>query len=189
MKVKAIIWREDHTNDVVVLKKKQIEGRIFRYDNTMYYLNPNAPQITWSRPNKYLGLAREYFATFYFMRGTSTPFPVAELMQNMVRTGKGEVAGVVDEEETKALRKKTGTKSVVYKNIVDMGVPAEELAAIFNPWFYRQLAAKAKDAWEMIQFYCSIGAVLGAVYLIYMLSTGHYHLPPVTPPPPGPVAP
>jgi hypothetical protein len=180
MKVKAIIWREDHTNDVIVLKKKQIEGKVFRHDNTTYFLNPNAPQITWTRPNKYLGLSREYFATFYYMRGISSPFPVSDLMQFVVRPGKGDkstVEAVIDPEETKALQKKTGTKSVVYKNIVDMGVPAEELAAIFNPWFYRQLAAKAKDTWEMIQFYASLGALAGVVYIIYMLSTGHFMLP------------
>lgn len=186
MKSKAVIWNEDGTNNVVVLKRKQIEGRTFRYDNTLYLLDPEAPQITWiDRPGKWLPLHRSYFSTFYFWRGVSNPLNIREQAKYILKHRKEAAELRPNEMELKG---KKGAHLVTYRNFVDLGVPAEELAAIFNPWFYRQIAAKARDTWEQIQFYASIAAVLGVIYLIYMLSTGHYIWPgdPI-PPHPAPV--
>lgn len=187
MKVKAVIWREDRTNDVKVVKKKDISGRTFEFDKTTYFLDPDASQITWTRPNKYLGIVREYFTTFYYFRGVSTPVPISQWTETIIKSrnpGKNG-NGLHNPEEMEALKGKPGAKPVLYKDVVDLGIPAEELAAIFNPWFYRQIAAKSRDAWEQIQFYATIGCVLGLVWIIYMLSTGNYELPP----PPEPAAP
>jgi hypothetical protein len=53
--------------------------------------------------------------------------------------------------------------------ITKSGVESEELAALFNPWFYRTIAAPTRNAWEQIQFYMNIATLLGVAFLIYKL--------------------
>ncbi len=53
--------------------------------------------------------------------------------------------------------------------ITKSGVEGEELAALFNPWFYRTIAAPTRNAWEQIQFYMSLATLLGVAFLIYKL--------------------
>jgi hypothetical protein len=53
--------------------------------------------------------------------------------------------------------------------IVKGGIDSEELAAIFNPWFYRTIAAPVKDLWAQIQFYISIATLLGVLFTAYKL--------------------
>lgn len=182
MKTKAVIWREDKTNDVVVLTRKKIEGRTFKHDNCVYFIDPEASQITWTRPNKYFGMVREYFATLYYFRGVSTPFPISKQAELIIKIGK---EAKVDERELEALKNKIGAKSVFYKQLVNLGISAEEMAALFEPWFYRQVAPKVRDMWDHIVLYACIGACAAAVYVAYMLITGNYELP-AAPAPPTP---
>lgn len=49
-------------------------------------------------------------------------------------------------------------------------ISAEELAAIFNPWFYRIIAKQDLDKYSQIQFYVIIALALGVGYLIYILN-------------------
>lgn len=49
-------------------------------------------------------------------------------------------------------------------------ISAEELAAIFNPWFYRIIAKQDLDRYSQIQFYLIIGLALGFIYLAYTLN-------------------
>src|SRR5688500_3853649 len=120
MKVKAIIWREDRTNDVIIPKRKDIEGKTFRFDNTTYFLDADRTMITWSG----WGPFRKYFATSYYIRGTSNPVPVPDFKH---------VDEVIKDEKGNAIfDKKTGaplTKQI-FPKIIDNGVPGEELAAI-----------------------------------------------------------
>lgn len=53
--------------------------------------------------------------------------------------------------------------------LTNLGIPAEELASIFNPWFFRIIGSMAKNKWEQIEFYANVGGALGIGYCIYLL--------------------
>lgn len=166
MKVKAVIMRPDHTNDVIVLKKKQIQGKTFTYDNETYFIHPDRFQFTWYRPGYTLGLARKYYTTYYFTKGHPQALPVPDF--KLIRVGK---------EAGENGSKDPNAPEDGYKYMYDNGISAEELAAIFNPWFYRTIAAQTRSMWEQIQMILNIGTALGVGYLIYALATGHFKLP------------
>lgn len=67
------------------------------------------------------------------------------------------------------------------------GVESEELAALFNPWFYRTIAAPIRDAWAQIEFWVNVGTLIGVLYIAWNLYNGiHVELPP---PEPGTIPP
>lgn len=140
MKVKAIIMRADRTNDVIVVPKKKIEGKTFRHKNVTYFLHPDRFQVTW----KWAWGRKWYYSTYYYTEGISNPLPVPDFKK------------VVNPDGT-----------ISFPKVMDNGIAGEELAAIFNPWFYRIIAAQAKNTWEQVQFYISIGTLLGVAYLLW----------------------
>lgn len=152
MKVKAVIMRPDRTNDVVKLSKRKIKDKTFRYGNYVYFLDQDRFMVSWERPNWALGLMRKYFATYYYRMGVPKPLPVPGFQK--VLNDEGDFIGIAND-----------------------GVSSEELASLFNPWFYRTIAPSAKSAWDYLLFYGVIGGALAAAYLVYMLSTGNYEPP------------
>lgn len=156
MKVKAVIWRKDRTNDVVILgrKNRELSDITFEREKTVYVLDADRFQVTWDRPRKYLGLKRAYYSTFYYKQGQSKPVPIQQLGDN----GK----------------------------IPSMTVSPEELRALFTPWFYRTIAPVKPKLADQLQFYGVIGCLLLLVYIVYMLSSGSYTHPPIPAPSPAP---
>lgn len=173
MKVKAVIMRPDRTNDVVVVKKRRIEGKTFRHNGTTYFLHPDRFQVTWTK--KLFGAIKFYYSTFYYKAGLSNPLPVpnfTQLVKNVERVDETQeiVIGENGSQTTKQVRI-TGNVGE-FKDVIDMGVTGEELAAIFNPWFYRIIAPVNKLR-EEITFYMLIGLCLAVAYVIYMLHSGN----------------
>lgn len=153
MQVKAVIIRPDRTNDVVIVKKKAMMGKTFRHDNEVYLLHQDRFQVTWTRPNYGLGFIKKYYSTYYYIKGQPQPVPLQDLAKlfTLGENGHGPQVKVINE-----------------------GVSGEELAALFNPWFYRIIAAQSMTTWDMITMYGVLGACAGILYLIYAVSTGHY---------------
>lgn len=52
-------------------------------------------------------------------------------------------------------------------------VSSEEIAVLFDPFFYRTLAHTKATMLEMLQFYANIGSVLGIIYLVYLMRQIH----------------
>lgn len=182
MKVKAVIMREDRTNDVEIVKKKTIEGKTFRKDDCTYFLHPDRFQVTWQRGPWFKLWRRQYYSTYYYVRGQSQALPVPNFQ-------KVEEA-VLDAEGKPVLGDDGKPKTTqTFPKMLNNGIEGEELAAIFNPWFYRIIASQTKSAWEQIQFYLQIGIAVGLIYVIFRLhnlSVGDIHglhdlvAPPVT---------
>lgn len=158
MKVKAVIWRTDRTNDVVVVKKKDIQGKAFRHGNYTYFLDSDRFMVTWIRKMGF----RKYYSTYYYAEGISYPVPVPDFQATEVaaRDEKGEP--ILDKDGKPVLIK-------VFPEMVKGGIESEELASIFNPWFYRIIASLQKDAMSQIQFYLVIGILCAVGYIIFKL--------------------
>src|SRR5688500_5801860 len=103
MKTKAVIWRKDRTNDVVVLKPKQIDANIFKYNNCAYLIDPECVQITWDRKYGW----KRYYATLYYVEGVAKPAPVPHF-------NGAETLGP------------DGKKTRTFPKVVNLGVPSAE---------------------------------------------------------------
>lgn len=158
MKIKAIILKPDRTTNVVIMKPKKIQGRVFRHADCMYLLDPDRFMLTWNK-RAYGLFGTQYYNTWYFKQGVSNALPAPGFDAMETHTGKN------------------GSKEIDFKNVVDLGVPAEELASIFNPWFYRVISPQSATVLDRLQFWATIAAVAGVIYLIYMLATGTFELP------------
>lgn len=193
MKVKAIIFRPDHKNDVVLLGRRKIEGKTFRHDKNQYFFHADRFQITWAyRP---VWPFKTNYITYYYTQGHPYPLPVPDFgrVEETVLDENGSVVyenvlddrgkPVLDKAKKPVVRPK---KIQVFPRVVDLGIPAEELAAIFTPWFYRTIAPSLRTIWDNILFYGVVGACLGIVYLIWGLSTGAFQTMPALPPTPTP---
>lgn len=161
MKVKAVIMRKDKTNDVVIVKKKQISGDTFRHEDYVYFIQPDRSQITWGKA--FFGLGKKYFATYYYTRGVAQPWPVPDfhVVEEPVRNEKGDV---IYGEDGKPLMKQ------VFPKMIDQGVSSEELAAIFNPWFYRIIANPVNQVKADIQFWLTVAIACGVAYLCWQIN-------------------
>lgn len=195
MKVKAVIMRPDRTNDVVIVRKKRIEGKTFRHAGVTYFLHPDRAQITWVK--KLFGLLKFYYGTYYFTQGISNPLPVpnfTQLIKSKTKLADHELEYTEEigrNGSSQLVKKKvqiTNATEAEFKDVVDLGTSGEELAAIFNPWFYR-IIAPMNNLRNDLMFYLLIAACCGLAYIIYMLHSGNIvvstGLPP--PPPPAPV--
>jgi len=163
MKVKAVIMRDDKTNDVVVVKKKQISGDSFRHDDSVYFLMHDRCQITWQRGSPFKLFRREYYSTYYYTRGVSSPLPVPnfDAVEEAKRDADGQI--ILGEDGKPVMTK-------VFPKVIDNGIPSEELAAIFNPWFYRIIASNQSDETKKnIQFMLVVGIALGVAYLAWQI--------------------
>jgi hypothetical protein len=56
--------------------------------------------------------------------------------------------------------------------LVKSGVEGSELAAIFDPWFLKVISQPARDLMDNLQFYVSVGTLIGVAYLIWKMHTG-----------------
>lgn len=148
LKLRIVIMNPDHTNDIFMLKKKKLVGKMFAKGDEEYLINDSHFQLTHSRPWYFLWLYKQYHTTYYYAKGSPNPLPVPLF---------------------NGARESTGTQS-------------EELAALFNPWFYRTIAAPVRDVWQQIEFYVSVGTLIGVLYLCWQLYNGiNVELPPSDP--------
>lgn len=175
MKAKAIIMKPNRTNAYYIIPKKKLEGKVFTFDKNTYFIDPNCFQVTrgWKWGWKW------HYATFYYKEGLATPLPVPDfgMMLDAVKETKLDDGTIV--------------KTAKFKNVVNLGVSASELAAIFTPWFYRTIAQQTKTAYEQLMFYGVLFAAAAAGYVAYMLITGNYAWPlgPIPKPVPTPAVP
>jgi hypothetical protein len=139
MKTRIVIMKPEHKNDIFVLKKKMLEGKKFQRNNVAYLINDDHFQITTDAPWWRLWMFKRYFTTYYYAEGQTNPLPVPSF--------KSLYAG----------------QHEAYKGLVD----GEELAALFNPWFYRTIAAPVRDLFSQIMFYINIATLLIVVYLAW----------------------
>lgn len=168
MRVKAIIMRPDHNNDAVILRTKDIDGKIFRHKDSVYIIDSEYFQITWQWRN----FRRRHYVTYYYMQGFANPLPVPDFKR------------LIKDVKEKTIDSKTGLdvtidtpeerrqkiKYVDLKNTVDLGVSGPELAALFNPWFYRVVAQIEKDVLQQLMFYVVCGLALADVYMIWLIN-------------------
>lgn len=157
MKVKAVIMRPDRTNDVVRVKKKNIEGKTFRHDNCTYFLHADRFMVTWTGR-----FVKKYYSTYYYIKGHANPLPVPDF-QIVEEPLKDENGQLIMNGDGKPKVKQT------FPKVIDNGIASEELAAIFNPWFYRIIASMQKDAMSQIQFYLVIATLCAVGYVIFKL--------------------
>jgi hypothetical protein len=137
MKIRAVIMKPDHRNDIFFVAPKKLEGKKFTHAEHGYVINDDHFQLTTDRPWYFLWLFKRYHTTYYYAMGHPKPLPVPNFNMNG-DAGDGAVYG-------------------------------EELAAIFNPWFYRTIAAPVRDMWQQIQFYISVGTLLGVIYIAWTM--------------------
>lgn len=189
MKVKAVIMRPDRTNDVVVPKKKSIEGKTFRHDGVTYFLHADRFQVTWQRGKMW---QKKYFSTYYYVQGISQPLPVPDFQMVEEPQTNGKIDPTT---KLPAVEFGPDGKPIMiqkFPKVIDAGIKGEELAAIFNPWFYRIIASQTKSAWEQVQMYLTIGIALALLYVIFKLHTLNVDsiegLHELLAPPPAPVA-
>lgn len=139
MKTRIVIMKPEHKNDIFILKKKMLEGKKFNRNNCAYLINDDHFQITTDAPWWRLWMFKRYFTTYYYAEGQTNPLPVPAF--------KALYAG----------------QHEAFKGLVD----GEELAALFNPWFYRTIAAPVKDLFTQLSFYMSLGTLLMVAYIAW----------------------
>lgn len=175
MKVKAVIMKPDRTNDIVILKTKQIEAKTFRHDGVTYFLDPDRFMVTWVGR----GFGKRYYSTFYYTYGHSQPLPVPDF-DPILRSGKKDEItkmesklkedGKTPEEIKMEVDKYIKSNPQTFSGIVDNGIPGPELAAIFNPWFYRIIAQQLNDAMKNWQMILLLALCAAMVYLIWQFA-------------------
>jgi len=144
MKIKAVLMGPDRTNEVVKIKPKRLKSKTFRHAESTYLVDPDRMMVTWER--RFFVGPKKYFATYYYMRDVPRPLPVPFFSRK---------AGTGDGSE--------------FPKIVNNGIPADELAAIFNPWFYRTIGPIDTQWYKNIVFWVTLGIGIGTMYLIYMV--------------------
>ncbi len=162
MKVKAVIMRPDRTNDIVVVPRRKIAGKTFTHDDVQYFLHADRFQVTWI---KRWGIKKVYYSTYYYMQGVSQPLPVPHFPEVHFEQMK-EPCGCDPSKPTHGVE----CSRERFVGIADNGTGGEELAAIFNPWFYRIIANIGPDKMSQLQFYLVIGCACGIAYIAYTLT-------------------
>ena len=159
LKTRIVIMKPDHRNDIFILKKKQLEGKKFVRGNVAYLINDDHFQITTDAPWYRLWLFKRYFATYYYAEGQTNPLPVPAF-KNLFNSQADHFKGLID---------------------------GEELAALFNPWFYRTIAAPVRDVFSQIMFYMNLATLLLVAYIAWQMwhGNGQEATDAATNPPPG----
>lgn len=151
-KIKAVIMKPDRENDVLYIKDKNLEGRTFKHKKNTYFIDANRFQMNHSR---FLGIGpKQYYPTYYYTEGVSNPLPVPDFGRVEERPPEGMTDGTV----------------YTYPERIDDGVSAEELAAIFNPWFYRVIASQEEPWYKELQFWLTAGVAVAMVYVIFLMT-------------------
>lgn len=183
MMIKAIVARPDRGLTIKRLKQRQVEGNVFTIDGNKYIIHPDRFVLT---NNGKIWPFHRSFKTFYYTQGVSLPlpFPDFQKVEEPVNDEQGNAVMVDITDKKGKVVGKMQKKTQTFPKIINNGIPAEELAAIFNPWFYRTIAPQAKSMWDQLLLMGVIGSVIGIAYIIYGLSSGHFHTVPVLPPTP-----
>jgi len=147
MKIKAVLMGADRTNEVVKIKPKHLKSKTFRHAESTYLVDPDRMMLTWER--RFFVGPKKYFATYYYVRDIPRPLPVPFFNQ----------------------RKSATNGEIEFPRIINNGIPADELAAIFNPWFYRTIGPIDTQWYKNIVFWVTLGIGIGTMYLIYMIVT------------------
>lgn len=150
--VKAVIWKPDRHNDYVKLTKKKLVGTSFEHKECKYFIDSEHFQITSETPWWKFGFKR-HFITYYYKQGVSKPIPVPDF-------------GIVIKQDGKT----------AIPEIVDNGVPATELEALFNPYFLRIIAAMSQNIWDRLQFWITCGIAVVAIYAAWQAQQNHVSL-------------
>ncbi|MHB1059788.1 MAG: hypothetical protein ACYC0F_18085 [Rhodanobacter sp.] len=145
MRPKAVIMNPDRTNTVLRIKKKMREGDGFRYDGTLYFFDAEFFQLTVDGRWPF----RRWFTTFYYKKGLSKPLPVPHF-QVATTDAEGRVQ---------------------VQAVVDRGIGGEELASVFNKWFYRIIAASETTLREKLVLALLIGIACAVGYIAYTIGT------------------
>src|SRR3546814_1370519 len=96
----------------------------------------------------------------YFIQGTVNPVPVPLM------------AEFVEEDDPEPVPEGVEGRKVRFKNAVNLGVSAEELAAIFDPFFYKVISNQGATNAEKIALGLLVVILLGVVWLGYQLVGG-----------------
>jgi len=147
MKTRIVIMKPEHKNDIFILKKKRLEGKKFVHNNVAYLINDDHFQITTDAPWWRLWMFKRYFTTYYYTEGQTNPLPVPSF-KHLFEGQHNKFKGLVD---------------------------GEELAALFNPWFYRTIAAPVRDIFSQIMFYINLATLLIVVYIAWQTYHGDGH--------------
>lgn len=167
MRVKAVIWKPDHMNDVVVVNQRKTRGRTFRHNGSMYFLHPDRFQVTWRA--WLFGLFKLYFSTYYYTQGRFMPWPVPD-GQTVNNGGAPTLADRVKLAKEHGLEKNGSENHDDYTPMPKQElITGEELAALFNPFFYETIAATQKDTWDKVLWYAAVLGACGTFYLIWRL--------------------
>lgn len=157
MKIKAIILKPNRENDVRIVNPKKLDGgKTFVHGGCVYFVEPDHVRITSVRRL----FLRFSYLTYYYKQGIANPIPFSELEY-------GESVEELVDFATKKGVIKVKMKTGKFREIVNLGVPADELRAIFTPWFYNIVAAKNRSLGEQIIFLLLVGIAGGIAYLIY----------------------
>lgn len=162
MKTVAVIMREDRENDVVTLKRKHLNGNSFIHGGHVYFIEPDRFQITPRR--HFFGLFRSDQKNFYYIRKLARPLPVPLFETETAN----EEAVRVDKNGKPVKGSKNG--HVTVPKIVNLGVAAEELAALFNPFFFRIISQMEKPWYKELHFWISCAALGAMAYGIYLIT-------------------
>lgn len=163
MKTKAVIWKPNRTNEIFVPKKKDVQGRVFRHGEYVYFIDPECQMITEQRAPFWRLWKKEYFATFYYVQGTSKPAPAPHFHKTL-SPKIDEKGAIIKGDDGMPIMEQ------IFPEVVDNGVMSEELGAIFNPWLYRILGNINNSLLKQdIQFYLTLGIAGGVGYLIWQM--------------------
>lgn len=79
MKLRAVVFRPEHTNDIFTIKKKMmVNDKMFTRGNGNYMLDDDHFQITTEKPwwRAWGIFGKTYFTTYYYAQGQPNPLPV-----------------------------------------------------------------------------------------------------------------
>lgn len=164
MKTRAVIFRKDRTNDVLVptQKRNDLTTVSFRHEDNVYFLDPDRVMITMDRP--WHKMWKRYYSTQYYVQGFPNPLPVPDFqhVEEVMKDENGKP--VFDLETGLPIRHK------VFPQIINVGVEGGMLAQIFNPYFLRIIAAMGIKTWEKIQFLLIAATLAVVVFIAYTMT-------------------
>lgn len=138
MRTKAIVWMKDGTNGYHVPRK--VVDNHFRYRDCEYFVTDES-QITEYRGWRSLWLWTIYYNTLYYFQGSPKPLPIRQIRRSL-------------------------DEGAAAPGFVDLGVSGEELAAVFEPYFYREIGGAKDGLMITISFWVLVATACGVGWLI-----------------------
>lgn len=130
-KIKAVIMRPDHNNDVLRLKSKK-DPKMFSHKGCKYFIDSEHFQLTYE---KKFFFWKKWFVTYYYRMGTTKPIPVPN-----------------------------------FPGIKDLGISAEEMHSIFNPWLMKIIGTPPNQMKDRVMFWLAAGNLVVVIYLAWMMN-------------------